>query len=98
MEIDFTIDPAVYQKMELFCKANGLTVEEFLNQKVRESLDLAMYGDLNDKVKKQEPVIVEPEIVQPVEVKAEDITPKPINSELEGNPIHKTTRREIKSK
>ena len=111
LNLQFRMDPATYKKLENFCRANGMEPNEYLNKLVKEKLDLAMYGDLNEKMKqKEEAVDITPESVKPVDCTPVDITPEVIASvqdepkveeEKQEEPVEekpKKTRREVKVK
>ena len=79
-DLQFRMDITTYKKLEKFCHTNGMEPNEYLNKIVKEQLDLAMYGDLNKKVKKTEPVDITPEPIKPIDATPQNILPEPIAS------------------
>ena len=39
------IEDSIYEKLSLFCKENGIKINEFCNRAIRDTLSLKMYGD-----------------------------------------------------
>lgn len=54
MTVEIEFDHRLSSILDEICEANGISVEEYVVDAVRQKVDLDRYGDLNDKFAKKE--------------------------------------------
>lgn len=52
-----TIRKRILEKIGQYCQGAGISVEEYINTTLDDAINLAIYGDINEKIKPMEQVV-----------------------------------------
>lgn len=52
-----TIRKRILEKIEQYCQSADISVEEYINTTLDDTINLAIYGDINEKIKPMEQVV-----------------------------------------
>ena len=103
MRITIEVDDKLGENIKRFCKLNDMTYTEYLSKIIEEKFNVDRFGDLNEKVKKKQPVLKPVEHIEE-EVKSEkDVSPETYIEEKKVPELNKTeepkkTKRQLKTK
>lgn len=103
MRITIEVDDKLGENIKRFCKLNNMTYTEYLSKIIEEKFNVDRFGDLNEKVKKKQPVLkpvehIEEEVKQEKEVSPETYTEEKKAPELNKTEEPKKTKRQLKTK
>lgn len=103
MRITIEVDDKLGENIKRFCKLNDMTYTEYLSKIIEEKFNVDRFGDLNEKVKKKQPVSqpvehIEEEVKPEKEVSPETYTEEKKVPELNKTEEPKKTKRQLKIK
>ena len=103
MRITIEVDDKFGENIKRFCKLNNMTYTEYLSKIIEEKFNVDRFGDLNEKVKKKQPVLkpvehIEEEVKREKEVSLETYTEEKKVPELNKTEEPKKTKRQLKTK
>lgn len=58
MRITIEVEDKLGENIKRFCKLNNLTYTEYLSRIIEEKFNIDRFGDLNEKVSKNKPVLI----------------------------------------